>query len=187
MQVSRRQHHGDPVDYKVINHQDLSAEERDAIVALCSRAYEEEFGEYFAALAGGTHLLLYEGNRLVSHACWVDRLLQQEGHEPLRTAYVEAVATEEDARGKGYATMLMQAIAERVQTYPLAALSPADTTLYARLGWLAWRGPLSVRTAEGVEPAPDEEAMVLITSATPAWLDLDAPLSCEWREGPEQW
>ncbi len=173
--------------YKVTDHRLLTVAERRDIVALCSRAYEEEFGEYFEVLDGGVHLLLYEGDRLVSHACWVDRALQQEGHEPLRTAYIEAVATEVDARGKGYATILMEAIAERVKEYPLAALSPADTTLYARLGWLPWRGPLSVRTMQGIEPAPDESAMVLLTPSTPAWLDLDAPLSCEWRAGPEQW
>jgi aminoglycoside 2'-N-acetyltransferase I len=56
---------------------------------------------------------------------------------------------------------------------------------YARLGWELWRGPLFVRTDAGLMPTPDEEVMILrLPRTTP--LDLDSPLSAEWREG-ELW
>lgn len=171
----------------VVPNDALTAAQYTAIVELCSRAYEEEFSEYMQALAGGTHLLIHEDDVLVSHACWVDRWLQQAGHEPLRTAYVEAVATAQERRGLGYARTLMHEIVERTQEYALAALSPADTRLYELQGWLPWRGPLSVRTDEGEEPAPEEEILYRTTRHTPDWLDPDAPLSCEHRNAPEQW
>lgn len=175
------------VRIKIVEHEALTPQQREVIVALCGRAYEEEFADFFAALPGAVHLLLYEDDLLASHVCWVERRLQQAGREPVRTAYVEAVATEPGMQGKGYATRLMQELAERIQVYPFAFLSPADTTLYTRLGWLPWRGPLFVRTPNGLEAAPDEHALYLPTHATPEWLNPDDPLSCEWRDAPEQW
>lgn len=173
--------------YSIVPYEVLTDDERAAILGLCTRAYGEPFDDFLAGLEGAIHLLLYEDGRLASHVCWVDRLLQQEGQEPLRTAYIEAVATEPSLQRRGHATTLMQAAARLVQEYPLAALSPAETSLYARLGWLSWRGPLAVRTARGMEPAPEEQVLYLPTAATPAWLDPHAPLSCEWRAAPEQW
>jgi hypothetical protein len=57
--------------------------------------------------------------------------------------------------------------------------------MYARLGWEFWRGPLFIRRAGRLIPTPDEEVMILRLPKTPP-LDLEAPLSVEWREG-ELW
>jgi hypothetical protein len=69
--------------------------------------------------------------------------------------------------------------------FDLGALSPSDDGFYVRLGWETWRGPLSIRTATGSMPTPEDRVMILCLPGTPD-LDLDAPLSAEWRDG-ELW
>ena len=159
----------------------------DAVVALCTRAYEEPFAEYLAPLPDGVHALAFDGDAVVSHAMWVDRTLTSEGRA-LHTAYVEAVATEPAHERRGHATAVLRALADAIVAsgaYELAVLSPSDRAFYARLGWEPWRGPLLVATDAGVEPTPDEEVMILRLPRTPP-LDLDAPLVAPWRTG-EVW
>lgn len=154
------------------------------IVALCTRAYEEEFGEILARFAEPTHVLGYLGDELVSHALWIPRTLIYNG-APLRSAYVEAVATEQRHQGRGYASAVLRALADAITDYDIAALSPSDPAFYARLGWELWRGPLAVATEDGIAPTPDEEAMILRLPKTPP-LDLTGTLAAPWRAG-EVW
>jgi hypothetical protein len=79
----------------------------------------------------------------------------------------------------------MQTLARAIIDFELGALCPAAPDLYARLGWVYWRGPLFIRTPEGLTPTLEERIMILKLPKTPA-LDLDSPLSAEWREG-EVW
>jgi aminoglycoside 2'-N-acetyltransferase I len=73
-----------------------------------------------------------------------------------------------------------------IQDYELAALSPFNVAYYERLGWELWRGPLFIRKEEDLMPSlDDEEVMIFRLLRTPV-LDLNAPLSAEWREG-ELW
>jgi GNAT superfamily N-acetyltransferase len=157
----------------------------EQVRALCNDAYEEDLTSYFTDIGPGVHLLGWHGPALVSHVMWVDRPLHVEGREPLRSAYVELMATRHRDRGLGFATRLMERLALDIQSYDIGALSPAETSLYQRLGWQRWRGTRSVRTGNGVVPTPDEEVMVLPLPGSPA-LDLDAPLSVDWRPG-EVW
>ena len=120
-----------------------------------------------------------------SHACWLARRLQPGTHRPLRTAYVEAVATDPYHQRKGYATVVMRRLATAISGYELGALSPATASLYERLGWRKWRGALSIRTDTGPFATPEEEVMVLRLPGSPQ-LYLDGPLSAEWRQG-ELW
>jgi aminoglycoside 2'-N-acetyltransferase I len=174
------------LNIRVISGDALTAAERHTLVALCNRAYGENLGPLFDTFAGPTHLLGSVGGKLVSHALWVTRYLQPGELPPLRTAYVEMVATAEAYRNRGYASALMRRLAEEVRDFDLAALSPSSPGYYERLGWECWRGPLFIRTAEGPVRSPeDEEVMILRLPKTPA-LDLTAPLSAEWREG-ELW
>ncbi|MBY0491943.1 MAG: GNAT family N-acetyltransferase [Gemmatimonadaceae bacterium] len=164
----------------------LTATQRDAVVALCTAAYEEPFAAYLTDIGPGVHLLGTVDGQLVSHLMWVPRTLYLDGGRPLETAYVEAVATQPAEQGKGYATRLMRAVPALVEAFDLAALSPSDEAWYARLGWEMWRGPLSVRDAGGVVETPDEEVMILRLPKTPAGLNVSAPLACDWRPG-EVW
>jgi aminoglycoside 2'-N-acetyltransferase I len=149
---------------------------------LCDLAYGRPVFEMFG---GGEHLLGRHAGQLVCHAMWITRWLQPQGHAPLKTAYVELVATHPNYRRRGYATAIMERVAAEIADAELGGLSPATPHLYERLGWRLWRGPLFMRTVRGVLPTPDERVMVLQLGRTPA-LDLDTPLSIEWRPG-EVW
>jgi aminoglycoside 2'-N-acetyltransferase I len=163
----------------------LTAEERASIHRLCDRAYGEDLGPLFAAYTNPTHVLGHLGKELVSHAMWVTRWLQPNGGPLLRTAYVEMVATDPPQRGRGFATRVVRHLASHMEDYDLAALCPGETTLYGRLGWVSWRGPLFIRSNGGWIPTPEERIMILSLPKTPI-LDLNSPLSAEWREG-ELW
>lgn len=171
---------------EVVKGQILSGDERKTIIALCSQAFEEDFEALFNTFSEATHVLGYQAGTLISHALWVTRWLQVDTNPILRTAYVEAVATEKAYRDRGYATAIMKRVAEEIQAYELGALSPFSVAYYERLGWELWRGPLYIRTETGLVRTPrDGDVMILRLQNTPA-LDLYAPLSAEWREG-ELW
>jgi aminoglycoside 2'-N-acetyltransferase I len=169
----------------------LDPTSRRQLIDLCARAYEEEFTEIMDTFQGCVHVLGYLAHELVSHALWVTRWLQVGEGPLLRTAYVEAVATEPSYQNRGYASAVMRRIAAEIATdatgYDLAALSPFSIDWYARLDWEQWTGPLSIRTAQGLLRTPDEDGhvMILRLPKTPP-LDLAAPLSAEWRVG-ELW
>src|SRR4051794_15727184 len=169
----------------VVPCEELGAVERREIIDLCALAYDEDFDRLFELLAGSCHVLVRDDGVLISHACWVTRWLQPAGLPLLRTAYVEAVATHPQRQGQGLGGMAMGRIVDEIGGYDLAALSPAIPHFYGRLGWEHWRGPTAIRLAEGLLPTPDEEIMILRTAQTPP-LDLDAPITAEWREG-ELW
>jgi aminoglycoside 2'-N-acetyltransferase I len=165
----------------------LSRHHYDEVLHLCNAAYAEDLAELMATFGASTHVLGTLGPTIVSHAMWVTRWLQPDGSRPLMTAYVEAVATLPAYQGNGYATQVMQHLAERIPAcYETAALSPANTSIYRRLGWQLWRGPLSIRlTSGGYAPTPDDTVMVLQLPGRKQ-LDLNQALSAEWREG-ELW
>lgn len=170
-----------PLRFEVRPRAGLSLAESQAIDALCARAYEADLSRQLARWPTAVHVLGYAADQLVSHALWLTRHVQA-GDGPLwPTAYVEAVATEPALQGRGYASAVLRHLP--AEAYVLAALSPSDSAFYARLGWELWRGPPGVRTEHGVQSMPaDEQAMVLRLPNTPP-LNLDAPLSIEWRVG----
>jgi aminoglycoside 2'-N-acetyltransferase I len=176
-----------PIKTRVVSQAALSEGERSAIIALCTLAYEEDFEGLFNSFTDATHVLGYHGGALVSHALWVTRRLAPGGMDPLRTAYVEAVATHPHHQRRGLATRVMQALAAGIRSFELGALCPNQDVigLYRKLGWEAWQGPLFIRTARGLMPTADEVVMILRLPQTPP-LDLQASLSAEWREG-ELW
>lgn len=154
----------------------------DELLSLCSRAYEEDFTEYLKLLSPGMHLLARLDGELVSHVAWVERELRVAGLGPLRTAYVEAVATLPERQGRGYASALLERIPSLVADFDLAALSPSDEGFYRRLGWVTWEGPLSYRDPAGAEVStPEEQIMIHRLPRTPAALDLRAGVSTDWR------
>jgi aminoglycoside 2'-N-acetyltransferase I len=153
---------------------------------LCTEAYGEDFSELLTLLGPGVHVLGRIDGILVCHAMWVTRWLQPEGRKPLRTAYVEAVATKPQFQRQGFATKILARLAEEIRDYDLGALSPSDQGFYARLGWEPWRGPLFIRANMQLHATPDESVMILHLPCTPADLDPTESLSAEWRPG-ELW
>jgi aminoglycoside 2'-N-acetyltransferase I len=169
----------------VIQGDQLTELDRAAIIDLCSQAYSGDYAPYLKIFVDPVHVLARLDGMLVSHALWITRWLQVNGDLMLRTAYVEAVATEEAYRERGLATRVMERLAAEIVDFDIGALCPAETSLYARLGWEFWQGPLFTRAADGLVPNPDEAVMILRLPNTPE-LDLSLSLSVEWREG-EVW
>ena len=134
---------------------------------------------------GGVHVIAEIGGSVIAHASVVPRELHADGR-PLRTGYVEAVATSPRLQARGVGTLVMQAANAHIrQTYELGALGTGEHGFYARLGWRTWQGPLYVRAQEGEQRTAEEDGgiMILETPSTPKPLDLALPLSCDWRDG----
>jgi aminoglycoside 2'-N-acetyltransferase I len=134
---------------------------------------------------GGRHFIVeYEG-AIAAHASVVRRIIEA-GGVPLDTGYVEAVATRPQLQRRGFGTQVMRAASGHIRDrFALGALDTSSQGFYERLGWERWRGPTSVRTADALRRTDEEDGyvMVLRTPRTPASLDPDAPISCDWREG----
>ncbi|MCY4108534.1 MAG: GNAT family N-acetyltransferase [Chloroflexi bacterium] len=155
------------------------------VVELCDRAFDEDMAAIFGDLIDSTHVLAEFEGVLAGHACWVTRWLSAGGRPPLRTAYIEAVATEPSLQGRGIGGAVMERVGREVSSYELGGLCPNYPEFYARFGWKTWRGPLAIRTDEGLLETPDEHVMILRTPSTPE-VDLDSRLTAEWRPG-EVW
>jgi aminoglycoside 2'-N-acetyltransferase I len=163
----------------------LTADLLAEVLALCNRAYDEDLEELFQTFTNHTHVIARLGDTIVSHAMWVERWLQPGDLPPLRTAYIEMVATEPQLQHHGFGTQVMRRLAAEIQDYSLGCLCTGSPSFYARMGWVFWQGPLFIRTSDGLLPTPEEEVMILKLPKTPP-LDLSLPLSAEWREG-ELW
>jgi aminoglycoside 2'-N-acetyltransferase I len=161
---------------------DLPDIDRQAIVALCTRAFARDFGSLFGFVTDSTHVLAYQDGTLVGHACWSYRRVRPAGHEAFDTAYIDAVATEPRLQGGGIGSAVMLRLAAEIQAEILGVLSTERVSFYTRLGWERWRGPTAVRTATGVIPTPDDTVMILRTPTTPP-LDTNALLIADWRDG----
>ncbi len=166
----------------IVAQQDLDPRQRAEIVALCSRAYGEDFSSILSLYGDHpVHILGYADDDLVSHALWITRTLNYNGI-PLQSAYVEAVATEPAHQGRGYASTLLRSLPSAIASWDIGALSPSDPGFYSRLGWEVWRGPLYVATEAGSYPTPDGIVMILRLPRTPL-LDLNGTLTAPWRVG----
>jgi aminoglycoside 2'-N-acetyltransferase I len=170
---------------EILHADQLTSGQLAEIHALCNRAYEADLEPLFRTFADATHVIGMWGSSMVSHAMWVTRWLQPGNQTPLRTAYVEMVATEPQFQGRGFATAVMRRLASAIHDFELGGLSPAEPMLYTRLGWVFWQGPLFIRSQDGLISTPDGSLMILRLPKTPP-LDLTLPLSAEWREG-ELW
>jgi len=168
---------------------DLTSSEIAAIRALLKAAFGTDEEERFTDddwdhAVGGLHFVLELDGRIIAHAAVVERQLEVAG-KPLRTGYVEAVATAPDRQGAGFGSLLMTDVNDWIgEWFELGALGTGRHRFYERLGWLTWKGPSSVRTVDGSLATPDEDGYILVlpTSSSPP-LDLTEPISCDWRAG----
>lgn len=173
---------------EVLHADQLTPEQLAEIHALCNHAYavyDVDLEPLFRTFTDTTHVLGWLGSAIVSHAMWVTRWLQPSTQVPLRTAYIEMVATEPEFQQRGFGTAVMRRLASAIYDFELGGLSPAEPMLYEKLGWVFWQGPLFIRRQAGLIPTPDCSVMILRLPKTPP-LDLTLPLSAEWREG-ELW
>lgn len=133
---------------------------------------------------GGIHALAWEDGELVGHASVVARRMPH-GGQALRTGYVEGVGVRADRRGRGYGGALMDRIERVIRgAYELGALGSTDEAVpfYTRRGWTRWRGPSSALTPDGVRRTAAEDGWIFVLPLARR-LDLDGPLTCDWRDG----
>lgn len=168
----------------------LTPEEVAAIRVLMADAFgtdpEERFtDDDWRHSVGGMHFVLDVDGEIRSHASVVERELRVAGR-PIRTGYVEAVATAPQHQGSGLGTQVMREVNRYIaERFELGALGTGSHRFYERLGWQTWRGLSSVRLPDGAERrTPDEDGyiMVLRTATSPP-LDTADPISCDWRPG----
>jgi aminoglycoside 2'-N-acetyltransferase I len=164
---------------------DLDAQTLQAIRALLDEVFGKELSEEdWQHALGGMHAMTWDGDELVGHASVVLRRVMYK-HQAVRTGYVEAVGVKAAHRGRGHAGAMMAKL-ERIiaGAYELGALGATEMAagLYASRGWQLWRGPTSTITPEGIVQTPWEDGSIYVLPVT-AELDLDAELTCDWREG----
>lgn len=178
---------------RVLATADLTPRDLAAIRALLDAAFgtgEEAFADAdWQHAIGGTHFIVELDGEIVSHASVVQRTIEIDGR-PLRTGYVEAVATAPGRHGEGLGSAVMTAASQHIrERFELGALGTGRHSFYERLGWETWRGPTSVRMPDGQRvrsPAEDGDVMILRTPRTPDRLDLDGPIAVDWR-AEEPW
>jgi aminoglycoside 2'-N-acetyltransferase I len=179
------------VELRLARSEELTPAEIERIRLVCDRAFAEvdrleSFTDQDMVHAlGGVHAIGIEDGEIVAHGSVVERELHVAG-VPTRTGYLEAVAVLPELQRRGLGTAIVSALNEEVrQSFELGALDTSTFAFYERLGWARWRGPTSVRVGEREERTTEEDGFVMIlrTPNTPPDLDLDAPLSCDWRPG----
>lgn len=163
---------------------ELTPEELAAARGLLDGAFAGDFGDDdWEHGLGGTHALVVDGDDVVAHGSLVMRRLLHHGRA-LRTGYVEGVAVRPDSRRAGHASSVMVALEALAPAYDLLALSSTDEGIpfYESRGWQRWRGPTSVLAPTGIQATPDDDDGVYVLPG-PAAVDLDGPLTCDWRPG----
>ena len=133
---------------------------------------------------GGIHVFVEDGSAIVSHAAVVERALLLD-EVPLRTGYVEGVATHPHRRRRGHAATVMRKVNEIISSsFELGALSTEVPELYLQHAWERWHGPTYVAAPAGRVRTQDEDGgiMVLRTELTPP-LALSESLTCDPRSG----
>jgi aminoglycoside 2'-N-acetyltransferase I len=167
---------------------ELAPGEIDVLRRMMAAAWEGQDGAFadsdWEHATGGSHVLVEDGEEILSHGSVVERALEIDG-VAVRTGYVEAVATWPRHQRRGHASLVMQEIGDIIRSqYELGALSTPVPEFYERLGWERWRGPTWVRAATGTKRTPDDDGgiMILRTPTSPE-LDLSAAIACEWRDG----
>lgn len=158
---------------------------RELLVASFGSDDDERFtDDDWEHAVGGVHFVLELDGEIVTHASVVERELHVDGR-PIRTGYVEAVATAQDQQGAGFGSLVIADVTAYIrERFELGALGTGHHRFYGRLGWLTWTGPSFVRTPEGTVRTPDEDGYILVlpTSSSPP-LDLSSSISCDPRAG----
>ncbi len=130
--------------------QELTPSDLRAFLSVGDAAYEEDVTPFRRDCGPGLHALGRVRGALVTHALIVARELQVAGSAPLRTAYIELVATDPSPQRKGYASALLREMVSQMTEYDIAALSPSEESFYARLGTVARLSPGADRDRAGV-------------------------------------
>jgi aminoglycoside 2'-N-acetyltransferase I len=173
------------VELVTLRTQELDARRVDALIALCGRAFREPFEQAWNAVGAGTHVIAEVDGRPVGHALLIERAIEigLGSERPLRSGYLENVASEPRLHGRGIGSAVMRRMNELIDRYELGALATGSNAFYERLGWMTWRGPVYVRHGDRRERLEREDGRVMVrfTPLTPAGLEVEAAISVEGR------
>ncbi len=170
---------------RVAHTSELAPEQLDELHRMLLDVFEGDFSEHdWEHALGGIHAIAEEGGELVGHASVVQRRLLH-GERALRTGYVEALGVRHEARGRGHASALMEAIERVIRgAYELGALGATDAAipLYVARGWRPWRGETFALTPGGrLRTTGDDDSLYVLE--TTAALDRAGEIACDWRDG----
>ena len=171
---------------RVAHTSEVEPELLEAVQAMLVEVFEGGFDEHdWEHALGGIHAIaLTEDGEPVGHASVVQRRLLH-GGRALRTGYVEGVGVRREARRRGHASALMEAIERVIRgAYEVGALSASDAAipLYTARGWLPWHGETSVLAPGGCVRTPDDDDSVHVLELARS-LDRSGEIACEWRDG----
>jgi len=158
-----------------------------AVRRLLVRAFEGDFSdEDWEHTIGGWHVLVADGDVVVSHAAVVDRILEVAGAS-VHTGYVEGVATLPGRQREGLGSLVMTEVTRLLHSeFEMGALSTGRHSFYARFGWERWQGPTFVRHgAETVRTEDEDDGLMVLRFGPSTEVDLAAPISCEARRGDD--
>lgn len=177
---------------RLVHTSDLDWETRGAARQLVFKGFDGNVSEDdWEHCLGGMHALVWYHGALIAHAAVVQRRLLH-GDRVLRTGYVEGVVVDNDWRRYGLGKALMDAVEQVLRgAYELGALSVGHEVapFYIARGWAPWTGPTQAMTANGIAArgsgagfpqAGDDGVHVLPISVE---LDVNSPLTCDWRNG----
>ena len=170
---------------RVAHTADLEPTQLEEAHAMLVEVFEGDFedADWEHAL-GGIHALAYDGGALVGHASVVMRRLLH-GGRALRAGYVEAVGVRHEARRRGHAGALMEAVEGVIRgAYDVGALGASDMAIpfYLARGWLPWQGQTFALTPNGrVRTPEDDDSLHVLEVSAP--LDRAAEITCDWRDG----
>ena len=175
------------VAVQVLADNELSADLLERLHRMVVRAFDGDFAEEdWQHTYGGWRVVACDGEVPVAHAAVVPRELRV-GDRPLRTGYVEGVATEPHRQRAGLGSLVMAETTHLVRReFEMGALSTGVPDFYRRFGWERWQGPTHVRDGEHTRRTPEEDDGVLVLRFGPsADADLTAPISCDARVGDD--
>jgi len=175
------------VDVVVVESDQIDEATRSGLRTLWDRAFGDRFFSDDDAdhAYGGVHVLVRDGDRLISHASAVPRRIRF-GEQPWRTVgYVEAVATDPERQGEGMGRRTIERLRGEISSrWPVALLSTGRATgFYELLGWEKWRGLSYTQTATGVVPDGDHGGLMILRLDLSVVPDLSVGVTCEDRPG----
>ncbi len=173
------------LELSVVPTRELDQTTKDEIVNLCNLAFDEDgydiLFDLVAYAVNPTHVLARANGVLVSHAIWATRQIWLEDGTPLKTAYLDAVATHPEWQRRGIGSAVIRRLVEEVRDYDIGCLSTSRVNFYRNVGWELWTGPKVVKTETGLEDTPNYTVMILRTEHTPR-LDKDSRLTIKSRQ-----
>lgn len=165
---------------------------RQEVLTLCAAAFGEPFDALFSLLPpDGLHVLARlqspkdsDNGQLVGHAVATPRIFCVDGGEPVRAAYVDAVATLPGVQGSGVGSRVMRRLMDEAsKDYRIGGLNTFIPDWYGRMGWDEWLGTYALDEDGEITPSYPEGHVMIYRFAHSPQLNRSGRLVATWRPG----